>query len=93
MTGVTDCIFCQILQGKVQASAVYRDEKAAAFLDIQPINPGHVLVIPNAHAARLADLDEEDGAHMFRVALRISEALRRSRDFPHAPACLPEVCG
>jgi histidine triad (HIT) family protein len=78
MTEVADCVFCQIIQGKVQASYVYRDNRATAFLDIQPINAGHVLVIPNMHASRLADLDEEDGGHMLRVALRISEALLKS---------------
>ena len=47
-------------------------------MDIQPVNPGHILVIPNHHATYLADLDEEVGAHMFRVAQRIAAALRES---------------
>lgn len=47
-------------------------------MDIQPVNPGHVLIIPRAHAARLSELDDETGAHMFKIAMRISEALRRS---------------
>jgi histidine triad (HIT) family protein len=78
MTQAADCVFCQIIQGKLQASYVYRDKRATAFLDIQPITPGHVLVIPNIHAARLVDLDEEYGAHMFRTALQISKALFKS---------------
>jgi len=55
---------------------VYQDAVCSAFLDIQPVNPGHVLVIPNQHAAFLADLEEETGAHMFRVAQRLASALR-----------------
>ena len=47
-------------------------------MDIQPVNPGHLLVIPNRHAAYLADLEEEEGAQMFRVARRLAAALRRS---------------
>src|SRR5256886_11448014 len=47
-------------------------------MDIQPVNPGHVLVVPNAHAPYLADLDEETGAHLFKVAQRISNALRKT---------------
>jgi histidine triad (HIT) family protein len=47
-------------------------------MDIQPVNPGHVLVIPRAHVADLSELDEETGGHMFKVAVRISKALRRS---------------
>jgi histidine triad (HIT) family protein len=47
-------------------------------MDIQPINPGHLLVVPNQHASSLADLPEEVGAHMFSVAQRLAIALRKS---------------
>jgi histidine triad (HIT) family protein len=73
-----ECIFCQIVQGNAKAAVVYRDELVTAFMDIQPVNPGHVLIVPNAHAAELAELPEETGAHLFRVAQRVSAALRRS---------------
>ncbi len=49
-----------------------------AFLDIQPINPGHVLVIPKPHAARLSELDKETGAHLFETTLQVADALGRS---------------
>jgi histidine triad (HIT) family protein len=55
-----------------------QDEKCTAFMDIQPVNPGHVLIVPNKHASYLADLDEDTGAQMFRVAQRIAKALRSS---------------
>jgi histidine triad (HIT) family protein len=55
---------------------VYHDDRCSAFLDIQPVNPGHLLVVPNQHAASLADLDEETGTHMFRIAQRLAQALR-----------------
>ena len=74
---VNDCIFCAILAGEQPASVVYRDDVCTAFMDIQPVNPGHVLVIPNAHAASLAELEPETGGQMFRVAQRITAALRR----------------
>jgi histidine triad (HIT) family protein len=57
---------------------VYSDEKVLAFMDAQPVNPGHVLVIPKAHAAQLSDLDEETGGRVFKVAMRVSAGLRRS---------------
>ena len=72
------CIFCDVLAGKSPASVVFRDGLCCAFMDIQPVNPGHVLVIPIAHAACLADLDEKSGAHMFKVAQRVAQALRDS---------------
>ncbi len=75
---MSDCVFCDILSGKLPASTVYQDERCTAFMDIQPVNSGHVLVIPNRHATFLADLDEETGGHMFRVAQRLARALRNS---------------
>ena len=72
------CIFCEILAGKLPASIVHQDAICTAFMDIQPVNPGHVLVIPNQHAAFLADLDPDTGAHIFRIAQRTAAALRIS---------------
>lgn len=78
MTNEKDCIFCKILAGEAEGSFVYRDEVCAAFMDIQPVNPGHLVVIPNRHAAYLADLKEAEGAQIFRVAQRLAAALRQS---------------
>lgn len=72
------CIFCEILAGRAPASFVFRDESCSAFLDINPVNPGHCLVVPNRHATSLAELDAEDGAVMFRMAQRVAAALRGS---------------
>lgn len=75
---MSDCIFCDIISGKLPSSVVYQDARCSAFMDIQPVNTGHILVIPNSHATRLADLDEDIGADLFRVAQRIAAALRMS---------------
>lgn len=75
---MTECVFCDILAGKLPASVVWRDDVCCAFMDIQPVNPGHVLVIPVEHAACLAELDGEIGAHAFRVAQRVAGAIRNS---------------
>ena len=71
-------IFSKILKGEVPASFVYQDEKVSAFMDVQPINPGHVIVIPNQEVAFLTELDEETGTHLFRIGHRIAKALRAS---------------
>jgi histidine triad (HIT) family protein len=73
-----DCIFCRIIRGDAPASFVYRDERCSAFLDIRPVNPGHLLVIPNVHAPHLADLDADTAAHIMRVGHRLAAALRAS---------------
>jgi histidine triad (HIT) family protein len=75
---MSDCIFCQIIAGKAEASEIYRDERVMAFMDIRPVNVGHLLVIPLRHAVGLADLDPADGARLFEVGQRMAAALRRS---------------
>jgi len=75
--GGSTCIFCAIVAGRAEASLVHEDDTVIAFMDIRPVNPGHVLVIPRDHAAYLADLPEEHGAQMWRVGQRVAAALRR----------------
>ena len=69
------CIFCQIIEDKVESSRVYEDDVCLAFMDIQPVNPGHVLVIPKVHSNDLSDLPPQIGAHLFQVAQRIALSL------------------
>jgi histidine triad (HIT) family protein len=66
------------LAGKLPSSIIYQDDRCTTFMDIQPVNPGHVLVIPNTHVTYLADLNEEIGADMFRIAKRVAAALHSS---------------
>jgi len=72
------CVFCRIIAGEAPASVVYRDDATIAFMDIRPVNPGHLLVVPLAHAASLADLPAADGQRMFAVAHHLAGALRQS---------------
>ena len=72
------CIFCDIVTGNVPASVVHRDERCIAFMDITPITPGHLLVIPIAHAPYLADLEPTMGGHLFSVAEHLAAGIRRS---------------
>jgi histidine triad (HIT) family protein len=73
-----DCVFCAIVAGREPASIVYSDDAIVAFLDMRPVNTGHLLVVPRAHAESLADLSEPLGARMFTVAQRLAAALRAS---------------
>lgn len=73
-----DCVFCRIAASTANASIVYDDDRLLAFCDLNPVNPGHVLIIPKTHGVGLADLDESDGSRMFMVAQRVAAALRRS---------------
>lgn len=72
------CIFCEIILGRAESSIVHEDDVCLAFMDIQPVNPGHVLVAPREHATDLSDLPPETGAHLFQVAQRIALTLHES---------------
>lgn len=69
------CIFCEIIAGKAPSSKVHEDDICLAFMDIQPVNPGHVLVIPKVHSQDLSDLPAHIGTHLFQVAHRIALSL------------------
>ena len=72
------CVFCKIVAGTAPASIPYADGTTVAFLDMNPMTPGHLLVAPRVHAESLAELDAEAGAQLWRVAQRGAAALRRS---------------
>ncbi len=57
---MSDCIFCGIIRGELPCAKVYEDERVISFLDINPVNAGHTLVLPKAHHATLFDIPEED---------------------------------
>jgi histidine triad (HIT) family protein len=73
-----DCVFCRIVAGTADASVVYKDDRLLVFCDVNPVNPGHLLIIPKIHSVGLADLDESDGSRMFMVAQRLAAAVRSS---------------
>lgn len=78
----TPDVFAEIIAGRSPASVIYRDAQVVAFMDIQPINEGHVLIIPIQPARFLAELDEAVAAHLFVVGQRVAGAIRAS-----GPAC------
>jgi len=57
---MTDCLFCKIARREIPATLVYEDERVAAFQDLNPQAPTHILVIPKRHIATLNDLSTED---------------------------------
>jgi histidine triad (HIT) family protein len=75
---MSDCIFCDIIARTAPASVVYEDDIVLAIMDIGAVNPGHVLVIPKQHFALMGEMDEETGAYLFKVTMRLVQAVRRS---------------
>lgn len=71
-----DCIFCKISSGQLPASFVFQSEKVFALLSLDQPNPYKVLVVPRSHIENIYDLSEEDAAHIFQAAVKISRAIR-----------------
>ncbi|MER5261931.1 HIT family protein [Actinosynnema sp. NPDC002837] len=72
------CVFCAIVARQAEASVVHEDETVVVFMDLNPVTPGHLLVVPRKHAAGLEDLDGATGAHVWSVGHDMARALRRS---------------
>lgn len=70
------CTFCDLIQGAAEVSVCHEDADSIAFMDIQPVNSGHVLVVPRAHYNSLLDVPPELGMHLFRVTMRLAGAIR-----------------
>jgi len=73
-----DCIFCSIIKGNLPASMIYEDKDLLAFLDIQPVNKGHILIISRQHKELITELDDSILSRMFVLAKNIDKAIRES---------------
>jgi histidine triad (HIT) family protein len=74
------CIFCQIVAGKVQSKKVYEDEQVLAILDINPANPGHILLLTKEHYAIMPQIPDDEVAYVFMVVKSLSNSMLRSID-------------
>jgi histidine triad (HIT) family protein len=70
-----NCIFCKIVAGQIPCHRLAEDEATLAFLDINPINPGHALIIPKSHAPNLMASADEDLAAVMRTVRRVAAAI------------------
>lgn len=72
---MTDCVFCKIIAGDIPAFRVYENDDTIAFMDINPLHPGHVLVIPREHSANVYEVSDEAIAAAARTARRVARAV------------------
>ena len=70
------CVFCKIVRGEIPSAKVLETEHLLAFLDVSPVNPGHVLLVPKVHHATLADLPDDLAAEAGRLVPRLARAVR-----------------
>lgn len=69
-----DCLFCKIVKGEIPADRVYEDDFCVAFLDIQPANPGHTLVVPKHHCDNLAGTPDAEFGPLFAAVKKVASA-------------------
>jgi histidine triad (HIT) family protein len=74
---VPDCVFCEIVAG-APAARVWEDADVVAFLDMRPVFPGHVLVVPRAHVETLSDLPADAVGPYFTAVQRVAGAVERA---------------
>ena len=73
-----DCVFCKIVAGELPSERVYEDEATVAFLDINPIAPGHTLVVPKAHCENLLDAPAGVLAAVVGAAQKVAPAVMKA---------------
>jgi len=77
MPQADDCIFCKIVAGQIPCFKLYEDERVISFMDINPFNDGHCLVLSKAHAENLYAADDADLAACLVAAKKVATAVNR----------------
>ena len=72
------CIFCQIVAGKIQARKIYEDDKVLSILDINPANPGHALILTKEHYSIMPQIPDDEISYVFMVVKSLSNTMLRS---------------
>lgn len=78
--GEDDCIFCAIVGGEIPSRTVGENEAAVAFLDVNPLAPGHTLVVPRDHHSTIADAPTEDLAELFALLVELTPLVEDAVD-------------
>ena len=78
MTADPNCIFCKIAAGTIPSTKVYEDKETLAFMDINPANDGHCLVIPKAHFPTVFGLPPEVFAAAGRTVIKVASAVQEA---------------
>jgi len=73
-----NCIFCQIAQKKIPAEIIYEDKNVLAFLDINPVSPGHTLIVSKKHYRDFASTPDKTAGHILKVARKIAPKILKA---------------
>jgi len=73
-----NCIFCKIAKGEIPAHKIYENKNFLAFLDIEPVSHGHILIIPKKHIVWMYEADDKTIADIFKLTKKLMLALKKS---------------
>ncbi|MFA6215179.1 MAG: HIT family protein [Patescibacteria group bacterium] len=73
---VDNCIFCKIIAGEIPSFKIYENDCAFAFLDINPVSPGHVLVVSKKHYANLEEINEAELCELIKAVKKVGLAIK-----------------
>jgi histidine triad (HIT) family protein len=73
---MNNCIFCKIANGEIPAVKVWEDKKYVAFLDMNPVTPGHTLLIPKKHDDYIFDMKDKEYKKLMLTAKKIAKILK-----------------
>lgn len=79
---MNDCIFCKIVRKEIPATVIHENDRVLVFLDIKPVNPGHLLVVPKVHSADYVSTSEEALREMAVAAKRMGKAVMEALGAP-----------
>jgi histidine triad (HIT) family protein len=72
-----NCLFCKIVSGEIPSQKVYEDSETLAFLDINPVNPGHTLIIPKRHFDNIEEIPETVLCNVIMTVKKVGNALKK----------------
>ncbi|MGC8602379.1 MAG: HIT family protein [Desulfomonilaceae bacterium] len=73
-----DCIFCKIVKKEIPCIEVFENEKALVFMDIAPLNEGHILIIPKLHYETILDIEPDEFAWLGNIVARVCKAVQKT---------------
>jgi len=76
MTNKSDCIFCKIINGEIPSIKIWEDEKHLAILDVNPVNPGHTLVLLKRHEDYIFDLEDKEYQNLMLTVKKIAKIIK-----------------
>lgn len=77
-----ECIFCKIIAGEIPAARLIETDKVVSFLDINPVNPGHALIVPKRHVTSFLDLHQNELHVLMFIARRVAAAVVEATESP-----------